>query len=72
MATWRAAGLNYLQYVNACTTLVRKAVKDTLKPKYELREKVYYKKFEFKDGVATTVEKVLVIEHPQTVTAQSS
>jgi hypothetical protein len=27
MATWKAAGMSYLQYVNACTTALRQIVK---------------------------------------------
>jgi len=59
MSAWRLAGLTYLEYLNFTTTLLRRAVNDSVKKKYILREEVHFKKTFWKDGQAGKKEPVV-------------
>ncbi|KAH9564943.1 hypothetical protein CY35_04G050400 [Sphagnum magellanicum] len=52
MPYWRAAGMTYVGYANACAVLVRKCMKEPFKSQTATREKVHFKLSQWLDGVA--------------------
>ena len=48
---WRAAGLSYLQYVNAGAAAVRGALKEPLKQKAMARSQIHIRERAWKAGV---------------------
>ncbi|KAH7315006.1 hypothetical protein KP509_21G030000 [Ceratopteris richardii] len=47
---WRAAGMTYVAYVNTCSSLVRKCLKEPHKSEAATREQVYYKIATWENG----------------------
>jgi F-type H+-transporting ATPase subunit epsilon len=52
MPYWRAAGMTYVGYANACAVLVRKCMKEPFKSQTTTRERVHFKLSQWLDGVA--------------------
>ncbi|MCO5603630.1 hypothetical protein L7F22_057781 [Adiantum nelumboides] len=48
---WRAAGMTYVAYVNTCSSIVRKCLKEPHKAQAATREQVYYKVALWEDGL---------------------
>ncbi|CAK9223906.1 unnamed protein product [Sphagnum troendelagicum] len=51
MPYWRAAGMTYVGYANACAVLVRKCMKEPFKSQTATRERVHFKLSQWLDGV---------------------
>ncbi|KAI5065590.1 hypothetical protein GOP47_0020285 [Adiantum capillus-veneris] len=48
---WRAAGMTYVAYVNTCSSLVRKCLKEPHKSEAATREQVFYKVSMWEEGI---------------------
>ncbi len=59
MPYWRAAGMTYVGYANACAVLVRKCMKEPFKSQTATREKVHFKLSQWLDGVAQQPSKFI-------------
>ncbi len=59
MPYWRAAGMTYVGYANACAVLVRKCMKEPFKSQTATREKVHFKLSQWLDGVAQQASKFI-------------
>ncbi|KAK9805188.1 hypothetical protein WJX72_004685 [[Myrmecia] bisecta] len=60
---WRVAGMSYLKYSNLCADMVRAALKEPFKTKAKVREAVYYRTAQWKDG--QPVKQVIVDLNPE-------
>eukprot|EP00850_Spirogloea_muscicola_P003053 SM000012S25315 [mRNA] locus=s12:198228:198635:- [translate_table: standard] len=49
---WRAAGMTYLSYANACAAHLRACLKEPYKTQVATREAVHYKLSKWSDGQA--------------------
>jgi F-type H+-transporting ATPase subunit epsilon len=59
MPYWRAAGMTYVGYANACAVLVRKCMKEPFKSQTATRERVHFKLSQWLDGVAQPSSKLI-------------
>jgi F-type H+-transporting ATPase subunit epsilon len=59
MPYWRAAGMTYVGYANACAVLVRKCMKEPFKSQTATRERVHFKLSQWLDGVAQPPSKLI-------------
>lgn len=59
MPYWRAAGMTYVGYANACAVLVRKCMKEPFKSQTATRERVHFKLSQWLDGVAQEPSKLI-------------
>lgn len=58
---WRAAGLSYVAYANACAAHLRKCLKEPFKTQSATREQVHYKFSNWEDGVPQPSSKSYVL-----------
>jgi F-type H+-transporting ATPase subunit epsilon len=58
-AYWRVAGMTYLKYANLCADMVRSALKEPLRTKAKVRETVFFRSANWKDGKPQTQGKAL-------------
>jgi F-type H+-transporting ATPase subunit epsilon len=59
MPYWRAAGMTYVGYANACAVLVRKCMKEPFKSQTATRERVHFKLSQWLDGVPQQPSKLI-------------
>ncbi len=59
MPYWRAAGMTYVGYANACAVLVRKCMKEPFKSQIATRERVHFKLSQWLDGVPQQPSKLI-------------